>query len=87
MKTFFVVVWLTLFLAACGQSDEPAAVAAAEVAEVAAPEVSETPMKSSAAGGELLVDYIWNNTAEDMTEAQMAGIIDGWNARLSLIHI
>ena len=31
MKTFFVVVSLTLFLTACGQSDEPAAVAAPEV--------------------------------------------------------
>ena len=82
MKTFFVVASLTLFLAACGQSDEPAAVAAPEVAEVAAPEMSETPMQSSAASGELLVDYIWNNTADDMTEAQMAGIIDGWNARI-----
>ena len=79
MKTFFVLASLTLFLAACGQSDEPTAVAAPEVA---APEVSETPMQSSAAGGELLVDYIWNNTADDMTEAQMAGIIDGWNARI-----
>jgi hypothetical protein len=79
MKTFFVIASLTLFLAACGQSDEPAAVAAPEVA---APEVSETPMQSSAASGELLVDYIWNNTADDMTEAQMAGIIDGWNARI-----
>ena len=27
MKTFFVVVSLTLFLTACGQSDEPAVVA------------------------------------------------------------
>ena len=68
MKTFFVIASLTLFLAACGQSDEPAAVAAPEVA---APEASETPMQSSAASGELLVDYIWNNTADDMTEAQM----------------
>jgi hypothetical protein len=82
MKTFFVVASLTLFLAACGQSNEPAAVAAPEVAEVVAPEVTETPMQSSAASGELLVDYIWNNTADDMTEAQMAGIIDGWNARI-----
>ena len=31
MKTFFVVVSLTLFLTACGQSDEPAAVAAPAV--------------------------------------------------------
>ena len=58
MRTFFVIASLTLFLAACGQSDEPAAVAAPEVAEVAAPEASETPMQSSAASGELLVDYI-----------------------------
>ena len=79
MKTFFVVVSLTLFLAACGQSEEPAAVAAPEVTT---PEMSETPMQSSAAAGELLVDYVWNNTADDMTEAQMADIVDRWNARI-----
>ena len=28
------------------------------------------------------LDYVWNNTADDMTEAQMADIVDRWNARI-----
>ena len=39
MKTFFVVVSLTLFLTACGQSDEPAR-------WLLPAEVSEAPMQS-----------------------------------------
>jgi len=74
MKTFFVVVSLTLFLTACGQSDEPAV--------VATPEVSEAPMVSAAPQVDPVIDYVWNKTAADMTEAQLADIVDRWNARI-----
>ena len=70
MKMVFAVVASFALLAGCGQSQEPASEAPAAPAEASAP------------ANDVIVDYIWNDVGEDVTEEQFAEIVARWNARI-----
>jgi len=70
MKMVFAVVASFALLVGCGQSQEPASEAPAAPAEASAP------------ANDVIVDYIWNDVGEDVTEEQFADIVARWNARI-----
>ena len=55
-------------LVGCGQTEEAAEPAA--------------PAEASAPANDVIVDYVWNTAAPDMTDEQLADIIARWNARI-----
>ena len=73
MKLLFSVLASFALLAGCGQSQEPAS---------EAPAAPATPTEASAPASDVIVDYVWNTAAPDMTEAQLADIVTRWNARI-----
>ena len=73
MKLLFSILASFALLAGCGQSQEPAS---------EAPAAPATPTEASAPASDVIVDYVWNTAAPDMTEAQLADIVTRWNARI-----
>ena len=71
MKTLLSVIALAVMLVGCGQTEE--------AAEPAAP---AAPAEVSAPTNDVIVDYVWNTAAPDMTDEQLADIIARWNARI-----
>ena len=75
-KLLIALLALTL-LSGCGQN-EPAAEAPA------APQASETEAAAASAAppADPVIDYVWNSTAEGMTDEQLMDIAARWNARI-----
>ena len=75
-KLLIAVLALTL-LSGCGQN-EPAAEAPA------APQASEAEAAAAPAAlpTDPIIDYVWNSTAEGMTDEQLMDIAARWNARI-----
>ena len=70
MKMLFVVLASLALLVGCGQSQELAS------------EAPEAPAEASEPTNNVIVDYIWNNVASDVTDEQFADIVTRWNARI-----
>ena len=91
MNRLLTTLFAVALLSGCGQSEQPAEAPAApqasEVAEAIAPsapqasEVAEA-IAPSAPLNVPVVDYVWNSTAEGMTDEQFADIVTRWNARI-----
>ena len=73
MKTLLPLIASLALLVGCGQSQEPAS---------EAPAASEATAEASTPASDVIVDYVWNTAAPDMTEAQLADIVARWNARI-----
>ena len=73
MKLLFYVLASLTLLAGCGQSQEPSS---------EAPAAPAAPTEASAPASDVIVDYVWNTAAPDMSEAQLADIVTRWNARI-----
>ena len=68
MKTLLSLMAFAALLVGCGQTEEAAEPAA--------------PVEASAPANDVIVDYVWNTAAPDMTDEQLADIIARWNARI-----
>ena len=70
MKVLFTVFASFALIAGCGQSQEPAS------------EAPAAPVEASAPSNDVIVDYVWNDVADDVTQEQFADIVSRWNARI-----
>jgi hypothetical protein len=70
MKMLITVLASFALLVGCGQSQEPAS------------EMPAAPAEASAPANDVIVDYVWNTAAADMTDEQLADIVTRWNARI-----
>lgn len=75
MKALLSVLASFALLMGCNQNHEPNG-------EAAAPAATPAPAATSAPANEVIVDYVWNTAAPNMTEAQLADIVSRWNARI-----
>ena len=79
MTRAFSLFTLTLFLIGCGQTEEAEAPSAttppADTVETSSIVAVETPSP-------MIADFVWNKTASDMTDEELAAIVTRWNARI-----
>ena len=71
MKLVLSLLTLALFLTACGQTEE-----STDSQTYMAPEEEAT------VSDPLIADFVWNTTASDMTDEELADIVTRWNARI-----
>jgi hypothetical protein len=77
MNKLLTTLFAVALLSGCGQSEQPAeAPAAPQASEVAEAVAPSAPINVP------VVDYVWNSTAEGMTDEQFADIVTRWNARI-----
>jgi hypothetical protein len=77
MNKLLTTLFAVALLSGCGQSEQPAeAPAAPQASEVAEAIALSAPLNVP------VVDYVWNSTAEGMTDEQFADIVTRWNARI-----
>ncbi len=75
-KTFNILLSFTV-LVGCGQGQDSAE-SAAQVEQSGTVEAAAAPVVS----GGPVIDYVWNTTADGMTDEQLADIVARWNARI-----
>ena len=71
MKLTLSLLALALFLAACGQTEE------SREAQAYMPSEQEATVSEP-----VIADFVWNTTASDMTDEDLADIVTRWNARI-----
>ena len=71
MKLVLSLLTLALFLTACGRTEE-----STDSQTYMAPEEEAT------VSDPLIADFVWNTTASDMTDEDLADIVTRWNARI-----
>ena len=73
MKLVLSLSTLALFSTACGQTEK-----SPDAQTYIAPE----PEEEATVSDPLIADFVWNTTASDMTDEELADIVTRWNARI-----